>query len=76
MSKASELIERKEKETGGRVDSNNYDNMVMASLYGALARELGNSRHESRDDVAVGVLIKHQKSLEEKQEEVERLLGG
>jgi hypothetical protein len=57
---AAELIDRMERETGSRVDANNGDNPAIAGLFGALARALGQSQHREQDDVAAGVLIRHQ----------------
>ena len=54
MSEASDLIERMERETGQRIDSNDGDNMAMAGLFGALARAMGKSSHDARDDFAAG----------------------
>ncbi len=54
MSKASDLIERMEKETGQRIDDNDGDNNAVAGLSGAIAREMGKT---PKDDVAVGILI-------------------
>lgn len=62
MSTASELIERMERETGQRVDSNGFDNNAIAGLIGALLRETGRSGHRSRDDVAAGTLARYQMS--------------
>lgn len=62
MSAASELIERMERETGQRVDSNGFDNNAVAGLLGAMLREMGQSRHRSRDDVAAGTLARYQMS--------------
>lgn len=56
---ASELIERMERETGQRVDDNGFDNMAIVGLFGALARGLGQSHHQPRDDVAAGVLARY-----------------
>jgi len=63
---ATNLIERMERETGQRVDSNDGDNMAMAGLLGAMSRMMGNSppSYTERDDVAAGVLIRHQMSPE------------
>ena len=69
MSEASDLIERMERETGQRVDSNGGDNMAIAGLFGSMAREMGGSRHAKRDDVAAGVVIRHQMSPEGKAEQ-------
>lgn len=71
MSTASDLIERMEAETGQRIDSNNGDNMAMAGLLGAMSRLLGQSpaSYTEREDVAVGIIIKHQLSPEYEQEQ-------
>lgn len=60
MSAASDLIERMERETGQRVDADNFDNNAVAGLIGALLRETGQSRHRNRDDVVAGIVAKHQ----------------
>lgn len=64
MSRASDLIERMERETGERVDSNNFDNNAVAGLLGALARMMRQipPSYTEKDDVAAGILIKHQMS--------------
>ncbi len=64
MSEASNLIERMERETGQRIDSNRGDNNAVAGLLGAMSRLMGQSPSSYRecDDVAVGLLIKHQMS--------------
>lgn len=58
MSRASELIERAERETGQRVDADGSAALTM--LFGALARELGTSSHREEDDFAAGVVVQHQ----------------
>ncbi len=69
MSKASNLIERLEQETGQRIDDNN--SMAMAGLFGAMSRLIGQSpsSYKERDDVATGLLIKHQMSPEYQREQ-------
>lgn len=62
MSKASELIDRMEQETGQRIDDNGGDNSAMLGLLGAVAREMDISKHASRDDVAAGVLLANPES--------------
>ncbi len=71
MSAASDLIERMEKETGQRIDDNDGDNMAMAGLFGAMSRIMGKSpsSYQERDDVAAGLLIKHQMSDKYKEEQ-------
>jgi len=66
MSVASDLIERMEAETGQRIDANDGNNLAMAGLLGAMSRLMGKSpsSYTERDDVAVGVLIRHQMSPE------------
>ena len=82
MSEASDLIERMEKETGRRVDDNGGDNIAMAGLFGALARAMGHSAHSPRDDVAAGILVRHQVTPEYEAEQrsrrmmAEMLAGG
>lgn len=55
MSTASDLIERAEREGGGRFDDPNSNALTI--LLGALAREMGKSNFGPRDDYAVGLLI-------------------
>lgn len=71
MSAASDLIERMEAETGQRVDDNDGDNLAMAGLVGAMSREMEQSppTYHECDDVAAGLLIQRQMSLEHQQEE-------
>jgi hypothetical protein len=71
MSEASELIERMERETGQRIDANGGDNFAMAGLIGAMFRLMGQSpsTYRERDDVAAGVLIRHQMSREYQHEQ-------
>lgn len=84
MSTASDLIKRMEKETGQRIDDNDGDNMAVVGLLGAMSRLMGQSplTYRERDDVAAGVLIKHQMSPEGRQEQAgkkmlaEMLRGG
>lgn len=77
MSAASDLIERMEQETGSRIDSNNGDNLAIAGLLGALARIMGKSSHDERDDVAAGVVIRHQMTPEYKlEQESERMMAA
>ena len=68
---ANELIERMERETGQRIDDNDGDNLAMAGLFGAMARLLGQMppSYRARDDVAAGVLIRHQMTPEYQQEQ-------
>ena len=55
MSAANDLIERMERETGQRIDETGP--LALAGLTGALARDLGVSNHEKRDDVAAGLMM-------------------
>lgn len=64
MSKASDLIERLERETGQRIDNNDGNNFAMAGLIGALFRSMNKTSYEARDDVAVGIMIRHKHSPE------------
>lgn len=65
-----------EGETGQRIDSNDGDNMAMAGLFGAIAREMGKSNHERRDDIVAGVVIRHQMSPEhEREQQSKKMLG-
>jgi hypothetical protein len=76
-SAASDLIERLEGETGQRWDANDGDNATMAGLIGAMARMMGNSRHEERDNVAAGVVMRHRMSPEYQRElESREMLGN
>lgn len=70
MSEAGNLIERMEEETGQRIDSNDGDNNAIAGLLGAMARLMNQSpsRYTKKDDVAAGLLIKYQMSLEGQRE--------
>lgn len=84
MSAASELIERMERETGQRIDANDGDNMAMAGLLGAMSRMMGQSpaSYTEREDVAAGVLLRHQMSpagqreSESKEMIASMLIGG
>ena len=71
MSAANDLIERLEAETGKRIDDNDGDNMAMAGLFGAVSRLMGQSppSYQERDDVAAGVLIRHQMTPEYRREQ-------
>lgn len=62
MNEASNLIERMERETGCRIDDNGGDNLAVAGIFGALAREMGNlpKGYKEHDDVAVGTVLRHQ----------------
>jgi len=64
MSDANDLIERLEAETGQRIEDNDGDNTAMDGLFGAMSRLLGQSppSYRERDDVAAGMLIRHQMS--------------
>ncbi len=74
---ADELITRIERETGCRVDSNDYNNLAVAGLMGAMARALGKNPHSPKDDVAAGILIRHQMSPEgQAQRESEQALAS
>ena len=64
---ASELICRLEEETGQRVDAPN--SMAYLGLLGAVAREMGVSKFDAKDDVAVGVVLGYQMSPEHQAEE-------
>jgi hypothetical protein len=78
MSAANDLIERLERETGQRIDDNDGDNLVMAGLFGAMSRILGQSppTYRERDDVAAGVLIRHQMSPEyQEEQEAKKLMA-
>ena len=65
MSTASDLIERLEQECGCRYDDNGGDNPAMAGLFGAMSRIMGGQHSFGpRDDVVVGMLIRHQMTPE------------
>ncbi len=84
MSAASDLIERMEAETGQRIDDNDGDNMAVVGLLGAMSRMMGQSpaSYKERDDVAAGVIIKHQMTAEYKRQQASdkmmaaMLIGG
>ena len=67
--KATDLIEKWEQETGTRATDN--DSFAQAGLMGELARMMGKSNHDARDDLAAGVLIQNSAKLE-KQEAAKR----
>jgi len=78
MSAASDLIARLEAETGQRIDDNEGDNLVMAGLFGAVSRMMGQSprSYRERDDVAAGLLIQHQMTPEyQREQEGKQLLA-
>ena len=52
------LIEQIEEQTGKRWDD--PSGLPLAQLIGAVAREMGTSRFDERDDLAVGVLLRDQ----------------
>jgi pentatricopeptide repeat protein len=60
----AEMIERLEKECHCRVDSNGFNNAVVAGLLGAASRALGQHDHSPHDDVVVGTLIQFNNSEE------------
>jgi len=66
---ASDLISRMERETGQRIDVSDGNNLAMAGLFGAIAREIGESGHSERDDIAAGVILRHQISPQGQREE-------
>lgn len=74
MSAANDLVERLEKETGQRLDAGDGENLVMAGLFGAMSRMLGQSpaSYREQDDVVAGVVIRHRMSQEYKQEQAAR----
>jgi len=71
MTAANDLIERLKAETGQRIDDNDGDNNAMTGLLGAMSRALGQSPpgYRESDDVAAGLLIKHQMTPEYKREQ-------
>lgn len=52
------LIEQIEERTGKRW--NDSSGLPLAQLVGAVAREMGVSKFEERDDIAVGILLQDQ----------------
>lgn len=63
MSKAAtDLIERAERECGGRFDDERAGANVMNVILGALARKRGQSNHRPEDDFVAGVIVRHQNS--------------
>lgn len=64
MNKATELILEMEEKAGQRVDENGFDNLAMAGLFGAIGRAMGINKHLPKDDVAAGVVLRHQASPE------------
>ena len=72
IDEANKLIERLEQETGQRIDD--PDSASFAGLFGAVARLMGKSQHEERDDVVAGLLILHQLTPEYKNEQESRKL--
>lgn len=77
MSKAAaDLIERAERECGGRFDDEERGANVMALIFGALARETGQSNHRPEDDFPAGVIVQHQISpAGQRQRESDDALG-
>lgn len=71
MSEANDLIERLERETGQRIDDD--DSLAMAGLFGAIARLIGQSSHQERDDIVAGTLIQIQATEEAPQPKVPQL---
>lgn len=71
---ANELIERMEKETGQRIDSNDGDNLAFAGLVGAMSRLMGSSpsSYKASDDVVAGLLILHQQTDEYKNDQASK----
>ncbi len=76
MTAENDLIERMEKETGQRIDDNDGDNNAMAGLFGAMSRIMEQSppSYQERDDVAAGILIRHQMTTEYEQEQQRQAL--
>ena len=66
---ATNLIEKWERETGTRATDSG--SAAQAGLMGELARMMGKSSHDARDDFVAGVLIQNSEELK-KQEVVER----
>lgn len=69
---ANKLIERMERETGQRIDD--PDSAAFAGLFGAVARLMGMTNTEERDDVVVGLVILHQLTPEYRNEQESRKL--
>jgi len=76
MSDTYDLIERLEKETDQRIDSNDGDNNAMAGLFGAISRLMGNSppSYKERDDVVAGLYIRHQMSPAGRREQEQKAM--
>lgn len=55
--KGGDIIEEYEKEYGCRVEADNFLNNAFTALVGMVAREMGRSSFDARDDLAVGTLI-------------------
>ena len=55
MSEASDLIDKWESETNSR--ATDAGSMAQAGLVGELARLMGKSTHDERDDLAAGILL-------------------
>ena len=66
---ATDLIEKWEQETGTRATDSG--SAAQAGLMGELARMMGKSSHDARDDFAAGVLIQNSEELK-KQKAAER----
>lgn len=75
MSTANDLIERAERESGKRIDD--PDNQIgIALLFGALAREMGRTNFEAKDDVAAGLVIMDEIANGQKRQQDQQLLAG
>ena len=72
MSAANDLIERMERETGQRIDE--PGSLALAGLMGSLARGLGVSNHEKRDDVAAGLMMTPEALKKQRYKEMAALL--
>lgn len=66
------LIEKIEQETGKRWDD--PSGLPLAQLVGAVAREMGVSKFEERDDLAVGILLQDEFVNGESNRQTERAL--
>jgi hypothetical protein len=76
QSAATNLIEEIERQTGNRIDANDYNNNGMTMLLGAMAGILEGTRTSYRDDYARGVVAQYHLSAEYKQKQIaDQMLG-
>lgn len=70
----SDLIEMFEQETGSRIDD--ASSPALAGLFGFLARAMGKSAHDERDDVVAGYLIQDEIENGESRRQTDELILG